>query len=111
MLKISNTNTQSNNYLICKKYPTNEGENNYSETLYTAHDTALNKLTDNKEQLKIYKDTYNKEHVEERKEYRKNRYLSNSERFKEESRLWRLNNPDKVRQQSANKKARKRKTV
>ena len=52
MLKISNTNTQSNNYLICKKYPTNEGNNNYSETLYTAHDTALNKLTDNKEQLK-----------------------------------------------------------
>ena len=52
MLKISNTNTQSHNYLICKKYPTNEGDNNYSETLYTAHNTALNKLTDNKEQLK-----------------------------------------------------------
>jgi RNA polymerase primary sigma factor len=51
MITIKNTNTQSNNYILCKKYPTTERNNHYSETSYSSHDTAVEKSSDTKDRL------------------------------------------------------------
>ena len=51
MITIKNTTTQSNNYILCKKYPTTERNNHYSETSYSYHGTAVEKTSDTKEQL------------------------------------------------------------
>ena len=50
MITIKNINSQSNNYILSKKYSTTERNSNSSETSITAHDTAIEKPSDTKKQ-------------------------------------------------------------
>ena len=62
MIRIKNINSQSNNHILGKKYPTAERNSNSSETSFAAHDTTTEKPSETKKQLR---DKRNSSHSKE----------------------------------------------